>query len=208
MKEISINNRELKKIIGDFLEVLLKVDRSKFPYQTNPAPFDDADYACGVEYLTHMQGKRVDGFPEKTGGVDLLKYVSPFASLQVAIKKLDEQLLAWSGARNSAVKMVYPKGGYMGWHHNANAPGYNILLSWSEKGTGYFKYQDPITKEFVVLQDKPGWTCKVGYFGKFTEPDKVIWHCANAKHEERVTLAYVIPHLGLWTDMVEDIQSA
>lgn len=208
MNQIQINNRELKKILDDFLQVLLSVDRSKLKQPSYPAPFDDADYACGMEYLQHMQGKKVDGFPEKTGGLDLSRYVTPFPLLQTALKKVDEQLIAWSGSRNNAVKMLYPRGGYMGWHHNANAPGFNILLSWSKEGLGYFKYQDPITKEMVIMQDTPGWTCKVGYFGRFSEPEKIVWHCANAKQEERATLAYVIPHEGLWQDMVDDIQSS
>jgi hypothetical protein len=138
----------------------------------------------------------------------MMRFSPPQLELRQALKLLDDRLIAWSGSRNNAVKMLYPKGGYMGWHTNANAPGYNIILSWSEKGTGFFRYQDPITKEFVDCMDTPGWTCKVGYFGRFSEPEKIIWHCANAAQEERVTLGYIIPHLGMWESMCEDIQSS
>ena len=96
----------------------------------------------------------------------------------------------------------------MGWHHNANAAGNNILLSWSEKGEGFFRYQNPITREIVTIQDTPGWTCKVGYYGGWSEKDKIIWHCASAEHEERFTLGYIIPHKGMWEDMYEDIQTS
>jgi hypothetical protein len=161
-----------------------------------------------MEYLQHMQSKKVDGFPETTHGVDLMRFRPPHQSLADALVKLDYDLLNWSGSRNNAVKMLYPKGGYMGWHHNANAPGYNILLSWSEKGTGFFRYQDPITKEIVTMQDTPGWTCKVGYYGPWHEPDRIYWHCASAHEEERVTLGYIIPHEGMWNNMCDDIQSA
>lgn len=205
MKTIEIKNQQLKTILNKFLPTLLAVDRSKFPYTAGGIT---PEYACGEEYLQHMQGKQVDGFPEKTCGIDLLKYATPHQSIRDALKTLDDELLAWSGSRNNAVKMLYPKGGYMGWHHNANAPGYNILLSWSEKGTGYFRYQDPITREIVTVNDTPGWTCKVGYYGSWTEKDKIIWHCANAEHEERFTLGYIIPHQGMWEDMYEDIQTA
>ena len=205
MQTIEIKNNQLREILDRFLPTLLHVDRSKFPYNSgNITP----EYACGQEYLEHMQSKKVDGFPEKTFGIDLLKYLTPHESIRQALKKLDEDLLAWSGSRNNAVKMLYPKGGYMGWHHNANAPGFNILLSWSEKGTGYFRYQDPITKELITIQDTPGWTCKVGYYGGWNEKDKIIWHCANAEHEERFTLGYIIPHEGMWQDMYEDIQTS
>ena len=161
-----------------------------------------------MEYLQHMQSKQVDGFPEKTLGIDLMKWNTPHQSVNEALRRLDDELIAWSGSRNNAVKMLYPKGGYMGWHHNANASGYNILLSWSKEGTGFFRYQDPITKEIITMNDKPGWTCKVGYYGKFSEPEKIYWHCANAAQEERLTLGYIIPHEGMWRSMYEDIQTA
>lgn len=203
MNSIPIKNEELKAILDEFLQALLKSDRSKYPYTV--VPNFSADEACDVPYLEHMQGKKVDGFPERTNGIDLNRWSPP--ELNVPLKKLDFDLMNWSGCRNSAVKMLYPKGGYMGWHHNANAPGYNILLSWSKEGKGYFRYQDPKTKEIVTMHDTPGWTCKVGYYGPWHEPDRIYWHCANAKEEERFTLGYIIPHIGLWQDMVDDIQS-
>lgn len=209
MKEIPINNKELKQILNSWIEVLLRVDRSKYPYDAGVGKLGKvtSEYACSKEYLDHMQSKKVDGFPEITYGVDLMKFIPPHESLAKALYKLDEDLLNWSGSRNNAVKMLYPIGGYMGWHHNANAAGYNILLSWSERGTGFFRYQDPITKEIVTMNDTPGWTCKVGYYGPWHQPDKIYWHCASAEHEERVTLGYIIPHEGMWENMIEDIQS-
>lgn len=209
MKQIALNNDELKEILGSFLDVLLKVDRSRFPYGPHGERSREAvmtpEYACGQEYMQFMQTKTVDGFPEVTHGIDLMKFKSPYESLQKALVKLDNELLAWSGSRNNAVKMLYPKGGFMGWHHNANAPGYNILLSWSKDGTGYFRYQDPVTKEVVTMHDEPGWTCKVGYYGAWDQPNKIYWHCANAEHEERLTLGYIIPHEGMWENMIESI---
>ena len=209
MKEIAIKNVELKRILDNWLEVLLRADRSMYPYDAGVGKNGafTPEYACGMEYLTHMQSKKVDGFPESTLGIDLMRYKPPQESLVKALFQLDTDLMNWSGSRNNAVKMLYPKGGYMGWHHNANASGYNILLSWSEKGTGFFRYQDPITKEIVTMQDTPGWTCKVGYYGAWHEADKIYWHCAQAAHEERLTLGYIIPHKDMWESMWEDIQT-
>lgn len=210
MKTIEIKSPELQTILDQFLVVLLQSDRTGFPYQQGKQfdPKFTSDFACGDDYMQIMQAKKVDGFPEKTLGVDLMSFQPPKESLRKALSKLDHDLLSWSGSRNNAVKMLYPKGGYMGWHHNANAPGYNILLSWSKDGSGFFRYQDPITKEIITIHDTPGWTCKVGYYGKWSEPDRIYWHCASAEHEERITLGYVIPHEGLWTSMCEDIQLA
>lgn len=207
MKTIPIRSTDLTNILDTFMEVLLKIPREKFPYNPPKESIFTPEYACGNEYLRIMQSKKVDGFPEKTNGVDLMRFTSPHQSLQEALKRLDTDLLAWSGSRNNAVKMLYPKGGFMGWHHNANAPGYNILLSWSKEGTGYFRYQDPATKEIITMHDTPGWTCKVGYYGSWEEKDKIYWHCASAEHEERFTLGYIIPHEGMWNDMADDIQT-
>ena len=113
-------------------------------------------------------------------------------------------LCSYLGARNQAVNVYYPAGGFMGWHNNWNASGYNIILSHSKEGNGFFRYRDPITKEIVNMKDSPGWTCKVGYFGKGREPDKVVYHCAGS-HEPRLTLGFVIPHLEMWQDMIADI---
>lgn len=208
MKAIEIKNQQLLGILDSFLKELLTWDRSRYEYRDKQKfdPTFTPEYACGNEYLAIMQSKKVDGYPERVLGFDLTQHRSPQDTVKKTINKLDNELISWSGSRNCAVKMLYPKGGYMGWHHNANAPGYNILLSWSKEGTGYFRYQDPITKEIITMNDTPGWTCKVGYYGKFEETDKVYWHCANAEHEERLTLGYIIPHEGLWADMVDDIQ--
>lgn len=210
MKHIEINNIQLKQILNVFLNVLQKEFNIKtFRFKKPDSKFN-IDYVTGNEYLTHMQGKQVTGFPEQTYGHDLMAGVAAVKDIPLlneALQTLDKDLLAWSGSRNNAVKMIYPEGGFMGWHHNANAPGYNVLLSWSEKGTGFFRYQDPITKEIITMNDTPGWTCKVGYYGAWHEDDKIYWHCAGAPFEKRFTLGYIIPHQGMWESMVEDIQS-
>lgn len=214
MKQIELNNPQLRSILNDFLIVFQeKFDFKTFPHFRNPDQQFTLEYVTGNEYLSHMQGKKVTGYPEQTYGFDLMfergnqNIINDNPPLKKALVKLDKDLLAWSGSRNNAVKMVYPKGGFMGWHHNANAPGYNILISWSKDGTGFFKYQDPITKEIITINDSPGWTCKVGYYGALHEKDKIYWHCAGAPFEERFTLGYIIPHQGMWESMIEDIES-
>ena len=202
MQTVQLKNKDLISIIGTFMDQLQSVDHKNYPYQKRDITWE---YATGNEYLAHMQGKKVDGFPEKTHGIDLARFTPP--NLSSALKQLDSDLINWSGSRNNAVKMLYPASGYIGWHHNANAAGYNMLLSWSKGGTGFFRYQDPITKEIITLNDTPGWTCKVGYFGNFQEHDRIIWHCAGAPKEERFTLGYIIPHRGMWEDMIADIET-
>jgi len=220
MKSIPIKNKELLHILNTFLEAFKKEDKTKIANSSLARNKDSAQsgpvFATSNQYLEEMQGKRhVSGYPEITYGADFMVDLPELErqrlisqELSDAVKVMDGDLLAWSGSRFNAVKMYYPKGGFMGWHHNANCPGYNVLLSWSKDGLGFFRYQDPITKEVVTMQDTPGWTCKVGYYGSWEEKDKIYWHCASAEHEERLTLGYVIPHEGMWKDMCEDIANA
>lgn len=213
MKSYAINNKELITILDKWMSFFLSQDRSGFTRKHRASKFEGEitpESVTGEQYLKYMQSKPqgapphgVDGFPEDTYGTDLM-HEHP-ANYRQALQTLDRELLTFFGGRNNAVKMYYPKGGYMGWHHNANASGLNILLSWSAGGTGYFRYQDPVTKEIVTMHDTPGWTCKAGYYGSWNEKDKVYWHCASAHQEERLTLAYIVPHEGLWTNMLESI---
>jgi hypothetical protein len=215
MKPYSLNNQELLGILNGWLEYFLATDRSTFTKKKRSnssygKPID-ADVVCSEDYLKYMQKKPqgvpphgVDGFPEDVWGVDFLNETP--SQYQKRLIQLDKDLCDFFGARNNAVKMYYPKGGYMSWHHNANASGQNILISWSKDGKGFFRYQDPVTKQIVTMNDTPGWTVKAGYYGNWKEPDKIYWHCANAREEERMTLAYIIPHDGLWESMMESIE--
>ena len=54
------------------------------------------------------------------------------------------------------------------------------------------------------MLDTPGWSCKVGYYGRGREPDKVYYHTAGT-HEPRLTLGFVVPNLDIWQSMIEDI---
>lgn len=216
MQPYTLENTELKGILNEWMDFFVQQDRTIFETPKNvkklssfPGPIT-ADVACSEEYLNYMMAKPrgvpplgVDGFPEDTYGFDFShRAPSPYEG---PFKKLQVDLLNFFGGRNNAVAMYYPKGGYMAWHHNANASGLNILLSWSKNGTGFFRYRDPVTKQIVTMQDTPGWTVKAGYYGKWEEPDKTYWHCAFARDEERLTLGYIVPHQGLWESMMESI---
>jgi hypothetical protein len=98
----------------------------------------------------------------------------------------------------------YPVGGYIGWHHNGNAPGYNLVITCNPEGDGEFVHYNHNTNTIIKYPDKKGWFVKVGYFGSFQEPEKMYWHCARTR-SPRLTLSYIIPHLNLWQAMIDDI---
>lgn len=168
-------------------------------------PLQQTGWATSDEYLDEIVAKdgAHEGYPEISYSYDLQAGEHP-KHFQDKYQKLSIDLLNFLGARNEAVHVFYPPSGFMSWHNNWNAHGYNILLSYSVNGGGWFKYRDTKSHNIIQMLDPGGWSCKVGYYGRGREPDKVYYHCAGTD-EPRLTLGYVIPHLDLWQNMISDI---
>ena len=202
-------NEELLDILNGYSDWFFNLDHLRIKLDGKPDP---DGYYVGEKYLELMKtydknSKEGEGFPMKTYGNNCeLLHVMPNEYVDT-FQDYRHELVEYLGARNSAVAMWYPKNGYMSWHNNANVSGYNILISYNKTGDGWFRYQEPTTKEIVTLQDRPGWAVKVGYFGSFDEPDKIFWHCAKTFNEDRLTFGFVLPHLEMWEMMIEDIRA-
>ena len=183
-----------------------------------------ASEAASREYLVAMDADNHNGFPPDMFGFDLnydtlkrqtIKADSKFfEEIRQMNNSVDDKLRNFLGARFAALKAYYPKDGYIAWHTNWNAAGYNIIFTYSEGGDGYWRHIDPENskshkpdvEKMVHIQDKPGWHCKVGYFGTKQETDKIVWHSAYT-NEPRLTMSYIIYDEALWTSMVEDIEA-
>ena len=119
--------------------------------------------------------------------------------------KLDEKIKLELGLRFSALSMMYPPDGYIGWHNNANASSYNLVFTYSETGDGWFKFVDPLTGVVNTLQDKKGWSLKAGYFGSYNEPEHIYYHAAWTGCW-RMTLSYVLgKDKNYWQDCIDYI---
>ena len=105
-------------------------------------------------------GRNHDGYPESgyyynfkadshNRGKGLPKEI--IQQYNIVNTELQEKLCT----RRNALCVMYPPGGFIGWHNNANASAYNLIFTWSETGDGYFKYIDGETKEEIVIKDKP-----------------------------------------------------
>ena len=200
METVEIKNKNLKKLLNNYSDWFEDVDKSLIKIQGEA---DTNEYYTSEEYLKTIDKKKHEGFPEKSHGIDLVFCDSPNEKIREKIRQVDLDFNSVLGSKHCAVKMYYPAGGYMGWHNNHNASGYNILFSYTKEGNGFFRYK---TNEIVTMSDKPGWTAKVGYYGNNDEPDKLFWHCARA-YEDRLTLGFVIPNPYFWEMMVDDIES-
>ncbi|MAL52486.1 MAG: hypothetical protein CMQ68_00050 [Gammaproteobacteria bacterium] len=200
MQTIEIKNIELKNLLNDYSEWFENLDKTSIKVRGEK---DIDEYYTSEEYLSSIDKKIHEGFPEKTHGIDLVFCDSIDDNIRKRIRQVDMDFNSVLGSERCAVKMYYPEGGYMGWHNNHNASGYNILFSYTKSGKGFFRYK---TDELVTMNDSPGWTAKVGYYGNNDEPDKLFWHCARA-YEDRLTLGFVIPNKNFWEMMIEDIES-
>lgn len=188
-------------------------------------------YATSIECLRSMDHMDHDGFPPDSYGYDFNQVAKWIEGGQISrdlgkplLEKshwLDENLGAYLGTRFCALKMWYPPEGYIAWHTNWNVPSYNILFTYNsgEDGAGYWRHMDPTGSDspvpnqikegegdtkLVHIPDPHGWSCKVGYYGRKDEHEKIVWHSAYAT-APRMTLGYVVYEEVLWRDMVEEI---
>ena len=165
-------------------------------------------YPCSDEYLNRAltQDVKEYGYPRSAYGSGMGKTNmdfnwQKFISTQDKISKIGLFL----GTPVNALTMLYPDQGYIGWHHNGNAPGYNILITYSQDGQGRFKYYNKETQKIVVHEDPKGWSVKVGYYpDQRREKDRVYWHCAETT-KARMSLAWVINHKEMWKNMIYEI---
>ena len=197
-------NREVLDIVEPFSDWLFEQDADLINIHGES---DLKEYYTGNEYLSHIEAKGHEGYPEVKYGIDLTQIESTPIEYRDKIIEVTKKLNDFFGSQFNAVKMYYPKDGFMSWHNNHNVPGYNILMSYTKNGDGWFRYKDPITEEITTLYDKPGWTAKVGSYGHNEEPDKLYWHCARA-YEPRLTLGFVIPNKEMWEMMCEDLTAS
>jgi hypothetical protein len=214
MKAISSLHPDLLQILTEFSDFFYGREFSHLedymghdPKMKNFIVKDKRDEAVSMDYLkAALPTPTRYGFPRNSWGLEL-SHEKQFIKDQELLNRAattNDMLMNFFGARNNALQMYYPSGGYIGWHNNCNAPGYNIILSCNPGADGYFDHYDHVEGRLNRYQDESGWNCKVGYFGSDKEPDKIFWHCA-ATNTPRVTLSYVIYDENLWLDMVDDI---
>ena len=188
-------------------------------YQEEKRP----EYASSLEMLASIDTSSHSGFPPDMYGLDFnysnvkqsaeIAHQDFFEEIRKMNRDIDGRFQLLLGAYHPALKAYYPAGGYIAWHTNWNAPGYNIIFSYSKNGQGHWRHIDPSgssslepkAENMVHIDDVPGWHCKAGYFGSKEQEDQIIWHAAHTK-EERLTLSYVFKDEVIWRDLIEDIE--
>lgn len=174
------------------------------PKESNKKDVTDEvdEYYTSDEYHDSIDWDDHEGYPLYSHGVDLHLTGSTPIEWRDRCRELTSKLNNLLCSRFSAVMMYYPKDGFMGWHDNRNCPGYNILLSYTKNGKGFFRFKED--GKTITQYDKPGWNVRVGYYGSLEEEELQLRHCARA-YEDRITLGFVIPSKVIWEGTVEDL---
>ena len=227
VRDIKIRNSEFLNILNEYKDVLLMKDHPDDKYLVAKAlqvngrdQLNDADKWLNDEYLSEIRnaGRSHSGFPAVLCGYSGLKPADAVQGREAlendytvrvreATAKLNAELITVLSCRNNALNACYPPGGFISWHNNANAPGYNIIMTYSETGEGWFDYWDNEKQERVRIPDVPGWQAKMTYFGPYEEEDKLCYHAAYTDCY-RITVAFVFAHAdNFWEEVIEDIET-
>lgn len=196
MNPVPIRNKRFLKVLQEGEDIVRAREFEMFPVCGKGQEMDNW---VSREYLDHILDLGVDhdGFPKNSLSWNLAKLKPAHAGKKYnqeafdRIEKFKNDLTAELGVRYNALFAVYPPGGFISWHNNQNAPGYNVLLTWSETGDGYWEHLDPVTKEIIRIDDIPGWQCKYGYYGSYGEGMEHVLYHAAATHCWRMTIAFV-----------------
>lgn len=220
MKNVDINNNEVLDSLNEYKDFLMRGDIHDHLFLMAEDKKEDQEYYTGPDFLKTIiaQGEGHKGFPDvmrsytglmpnKKGEDDKNYKTSKSQEFCDASSQLNSRLMEVLSARTNTLNTVYPPGGYISWHNNANASGYNILFTWSETGDGWFDYWDIVKQEKIRIPDVPGWQCKMGYFGPYYKPETVCYHTASTNCW-RISVAYVFAEADtMWQYVIEDIEN-
>lgn len=218
VRDIDIKNSEFLDILNEYKDVLLKRDHpDDDPLIAKEMPLqfkeEKAEDWVSDEYMHEIikMGSGHDGFPRVLKGYGGLKHEGGDMRGKVikdASRDLNTKLMEFLSCRNNALNACYPPGGFISWHNNANAKGYNIIITYSENGNGWFDYWDTEKKERVRIPDVPGWQAKMTYFGPYDgDPDQICYHAAYSD-DYRITVAFVFAEADeFWEEVIEDLET-
>lgn len=190
LKEIESHIPELKKI--------------KLKYDL-PSPEFTPEYVTSNKFLFELinnSGPWHSGQPGHLYSTDwtISKLVKDDNNSVINITRLFEKLALSLMCRRPALSTLYPPGGYIGWHHNGDIPGRNILFSWSEKGDGVFRLYNNKLNNFEEYPDSPGWNIKSLKFYSHLESAETgySWH-AMRTNCFRLSFGFILTD-ELWND--------
>ena len=231
VRDIDLKNKEFLDILNGYSSTVLKRDSSEqVPSILKDVPImgkmEEPEKWLSDEYMHQIinEGTRHEGYPLMMNAYSSIKHNdgSKHQTWGMELKsltgKLNKDIIQYISCRNNALNAVYPPKGFISWHNNANAPGYNLILTYSETGEGWFDYWDHAKGERVRIHDKPGWQAKMTFFGPYSEigkgyvtkhadPDQICYHAAYTDCY-RITVAFVFANAdNFWEEVIEDLET-
>lgn len=218
MKEIIVKNQEIKDILNETLWYYDNRDELA-TYRTDSFNVKGDEFLTD-EYLKSIvdMGDKHNGYPVHLRGHNLSSYYD-YGNQSEYIPKsyvdryrdINNRLMQTLSVRNNAVASIYPPEGFISWHNNANATGFNLIFTWSETGDGWLDYVDENNKR-VRMQDKKGeWVCRYGMFGKYHQDKYPILYHAASTNCWRITLAFIFSadeaSSGLQEFIIEELET-
>lgn len=202
MKFVELRNKKILGILDNIVDAFLDqsyikdLDSNVFIknlYASDHHPTSD-------EYLYEIYEDEAEnwGYPRNMLGFDYVSSMDRIESITPVdkekakqVRRLLSRLQTKLAMHRAALSMYYPDNGYIGWHHNGNSPGLNILFTYSLDGDGYFKYRSTETGEIITLPDVKGWSVKLGYYPSVKDVSKehLFWHTAYTS-KERLSIAF------------------
>jgi hypothetical protein len=206
MKEILIKNKEILERLNGFLVAFEKADTSLLPIEFRKSGNENQQIAVSEKYLEAMI-KLNQATPACINGCDLIHWDrNPEKPMDDAWKAITNDIshnfTRELGAQQNALACYYPKGGFIGWHDNNDVPGWTLLFNWSETGNSFYRYRDCETHDIHTIRDKPGWSCKTGFYG---HGPLSTFHCA-ASYEPRWSIAFYLRDKELRDQLLYDIE--
>lgn len=216
LKHVDVKNPELLEILNQYAELHQMEGFEENCHLTAAEHIRQRPHWMSDSYRQEVveQGAAHEGFPDMLVAYNFklsdrshtffTKDADPVfkRDLTNKLSDLNGRMMEFLSVKHNALCAVYPPGGFISWHNNANAPGYNLVFTWSESGDGHFSYIHPETKEVVKCEDSAGkWTCKAAYFGSHDELEKQLYHAAESECW-RVTVSYVFD----WSDASEEFR--
>jgi len=196
MTEIVIRNKEFLKTLDDTLDKFLPHTDAMVELSAHlgPAPIGEGEQYCKPDHLWEVMKRDHVGFPEEGYGFQVAQGARERPEIFEPLKLWTKnELVRIFGANNNSLTSYYPSKGFVGWHTNWNAFGYQLILTWSESGDGYFTYYDKKNDEFVKHEDVKGWQARWYRFGRKDEEEHHCWHAAWTECP-RFTLAFKFPY--------------
>ena len=225
LRHVEVNNPELLEILNEYSKLHTMQGFEENCHLSSKQAIRQRDFYVGPKHMDEIvgQGTGHEGFPDELVGYNFKlsdkahmmfeQDADPLfkRDMTLHLRDLNDKMMNFLSVKHNALAAVYPPGGFISWHNNANAPGYNLIFSYSEDGSGYFEYIHPETKEVVRSQDQAGtWTCKAAYFGHYGQDDQIMYHAASTD-DWRCTVSYVFDHsdesIALREMVLTDIES-